>query len=82
MPSRVQRRHRRFAEKLDTVRVDVADIKQRRPSAAAVTRFYLVDELGIGMSDSVSTTVVTDPVFSYSDPDRGYGYSEWADEYP
>lgn len=82
MPSRKERRDRRLADHIADLRTEVKDLKQENPPAAAITTVVNIREAGIGLSDSLTLTTITDPVFSYSDPDRGYGYSEYADEYP
>ena len=81
MPSRQRRRLQQFADLLANLRTDVQDIKQTRPPAAATTKFIQINEAGIGLSDTVTTSAVTSPTLRYDDPRRGYDFGEYADEY-
>lgn len=68
-----RRRRRQFIEILrgETERAKAAD--ERRPPETAVTRVHNIIENGVGLTDTISATQVTDPGVKYTDADRGYG---------
>lgn len=77
MPSRDDRRNRVLADLLADLRRDVNDLKQKRPQAAAITKVATVDEAGVGLGESLTVSLTTDPTLTYDDADRGYDASEY-----
>lgn len=81
MTKRLDRHWRQIADRMKSLKTDVDDLKQTRPPAAATTEFVTIDEDGVGLSDTITTSAVTNPTLLYDDPRRGYDFGEYADEF-
>jgi hypothetical protein len=68
---------RRFLESVATMRSEVEDLKQERPTDAAPTITRSLSEVGVAVGDELTYETTADPVFTYGDAERGYGRGEW-----
>ena len=73
-----RRRAAQFIDILQTQQGDIEELQQHNPSGEAVTKVVTLTDDGLGLGDTVSVTSISDPVFTYSDSSRGWGFSEWS----